>query len=78
MSGGVLSVRSWLGNAHIELDHGKVKDNVEYCKKDGKYIEYRYLQEDNVSSNKYKDAINLKERGNAFSVKQLYPALYLR
>lgn len=72
------SIRNWLPGAHIEKCHGSVEDNIQYCKKDGEYTEYGIVPKISGSTNKFKDAINLAERGAVSEIKSLYPGLYLR
>ncbi|GIY55304.1 replication-associated protein [Caerostris darwini] len=54
------------------------QEAADYCKKDGNFKEFGRLSSIKQTANPFKDVLNAAERGEISTIKEEYPALYLR
>lgn len=63
--------------AHFEVRRGTIQQAIDYCKKEGRYVEFGDLPDDN-SGCAIRECIALAKKGDIESIEDRSPGLYLR
>lgn len=75
-------VKGILRRAHLESQRGTITDAVEYCKKEGDFVEYGRRPHDPLAgkqkNEQWTQCINWAEQGKMELIKNHFPQLYLR
>ncbi|QNG41143.1 replication-associated protein [Antarctic virus 4_I_KPSTAsw009Ad] len=74
----LVSLKKILPRAHIEKQRGNNQQAIDYCKKDGDFIEWGSAPKNSNQKEKWSGIIKLAEEGKMDELKSEFPRVYLQ
>lgn len=72
-------LKTYLPRAHIEQQRGKFDEAIEYCQKDGDWIEWGVRPRGpSGQANQWKEVLQLARAGNLREIEDRYPSIFFR
>jgi len=73
-----LSIRGLLPRAHVECQKGSNKSAIEYCKKEGDFIEIGNPPKDGAGANKWKEVYVMAKQRKWVELAECFPSYWIR